>query len=548
MANSDPNFGCLFTSVQREYPTPVAAQVKGKLPGWLRGSLVRIGPGLFEVGETEYKHWFDGLALMHRFAFRDGKVSYQNRFLRSNAYKKAMKYNKIILSEFGTVGIPDPCKNVLERFATHFLPLNVTDNNLINVYQLGDEVYTATETHTPRKINLEDLSTEDQTIDLLKMFGMMTASAHAQVDRDGCSYNMGTSYLTGCYYNIIKFFPKSYSESSSLSSSPSSTSLENNSTLTSESSTDRSSPMSAKLLCSIRARNPLKPSYFHSFGMTDNYIVFSEQTLNINVAKLATSQMLGKPVSSCFEFDHNGTTLFHLVDKQTGEQMTTRYESGPLFGMHVINSYEEDDHVIFDICSYDDDELLKKFYLDYLRHGDQDGKRHFPITEVRRFVLPLRINKSTPVGTNLVTLNYTSASAQLRPDGVVELTYEVASDIGIDMPCINGRVNGRPYTYAYGTSGKCKGDFMNTIVKTNMRTKSCKTWHRPNHYPSEPIFVGAPDALDEDEGVLVSTVISSETQRAFLLVLDAKTLEEIARADIPETMSCPITFHGGFFH
>ena len=49
-------------------------------------------------------------------------------------------------------------------------------------------------------------------------------------------------------------------------------------------------------------------------------------------------------------------------------------------------------------------------------------------------------------------------------------------------------------------------------------------------------------------GVLVSTVISSETQRAFLLVLDAKTLDEIARANIPETMSCPITFHGGFFH
>lgn len=197
-------------------------------------------------------------------------------------------------------------------------------------------------------------------------------------------------------FNIICIHISALLESSSLSSSssPSSPSLESGTTSTSDSSTDTSSPsMSAKLLCSIRARNPLKPSYFHSFGMTDNYIVFSEQTLHINVAKLASSQIMGKPVSSCFEFDHNGTTLFHLVEKQTGRQMTTRYETGPLFGMHVINSYEEDGHVVFDICSYDDDELLKKFYLDYLRHGDQDGKRHFPITEVRRFVLPLRINK-----------------------------------------------------------------------------------------------------------------------------------------------------------
>ncbi|XP_072174952.1 beta,beta-carotene 15,15'-dioxygenase-like [Diadema setosum] len=537
MANSDPNFGCLFNSVQREYPDPVEAEVKGNLPGWLLGSLVRIGPGLFEVGNTAYQHWFDGLALMHKFAFHNGKVTYQNRFLRSNAYKKAMKYNKIILSEFGTVGIPDPCKNVLERFATHFLPLNVTDNNLINVYQLGDEVYTATETYTPRKINLQDLSTEDQTIDLLQTFGMMTASVHAQTDRDGCSYNMGTSYLTGCYYNVIKFSPKSHIDSA-LSEDSDSTSC---STV--------SPAMSAKLLCSIRARNPLKPSYFHSFGMTDNYIVFSEQTLHINVARLAASQMLGKPVSSCFEFDREGRTLFHLVEKQTGEKLATRYEAGPLFGMHVINSYEEDDHVVFDICSYDDDELLKKFYLDYLRHGDQDGKRHFPITEVRRYVLPLRIDENTPVGTNLVSLSYTSASAMLKRDGTVDLTYEVASDIGIDMPCINhSKNNGRPYTYAYGTSGKHKGDFMNTIVKCNMRTKACKSWHKPNHYPSEPIFVEAPDAVDEDDGVLLSTVISSETQRAFLLVLDAKTLEEVARAEIPEKMTCPITFHGGFFH
>lgn len=46
----------------------------GTIPSWLSGRLVRNGPGLFEVGDTEYKHWFDGLALLHSFTIADGKL------------------------------------------------------------------------------------------------------------------------------------------------------------------------------------------------------------------------------------------------------------------------------------------------------------------------------------------------------------------------------------------------------------------------------------------------------------------------------------------
>lgn len=41
--------------------------ISGIIPPWLSGRLVRNGPGLFEVGETEYRHWFDGHALLHSF-------------------------------------------------------------------------------------------------------------------------------------------------------------------------------------------------------------------------------------------------------------------------------------------------------------------------------------------------------------------------------------------------------------------------------------------------------------------------------------------------
>lgn len=46
----------------------------GSIPTWLQGTLLRNGPGLFSVGDSEYNHWFDGLSLIHSFTFSDGKT------------------------------------------------------------------------------------------------------------------------------------------------------------------------------------------------------------------------------------------------------------------------------------------------------------------------------------------------------------------------------------------------------------------------------------------------------------------------------------------
>ena len=35
---------------------------------------MRNGPGMFEVGDTHYHHWFDGLALVHSFTILNGKL------------------------------------------------------------------------------------------------------------------------------------------------------------------------------------------------------------------------------------------------------------------------------------------------------------------------------------------------------------------------------------------------------------------------------------------------------------------------------------------
>src|SRR5438067_13688335 len=74
--------------------------VRGALPSWLTGTLVRTGPAKFEVGEQQYRHWFDGLAMLHRFGFAGGRVSYANRFLRTRAYGAATESGRISYAEF----------------------------------------------------------------------------------------------------------------------------------------------------------------------------------------------------------------------------------------------------------------------------------------------------------------------------------------------------------------------------------------------------------------------------------------------------------------
>ena len=70
------SYGAGFRSLTREIADPVALPVEGKLPSWLNGPLLRTGPSKFEVGARTYNHWFDGLAMLHRFAFEDGGVTY----------------------------------------------------------------------------------------------------------------------------------------------------------------------------------------------------------------------------------------------------------------------------------------------------------------------------------------------------------------------------------------------------------------------------------------------------------------------------------------
>ncbi|XP_045412535.1 beta,beta-carotene 9',10'-oxygenase isoform X1 [Lemur catta] len=521
-----PCIAPLLTTVE-ETPQVISAEVRGRFPEWLKGYLLRIGPGKFEFGKDKYGHWFDGMALLHQFRMTKGKVTYRSKFLQSDSYKANSVQNRIVISEFGTLALPDPCKSVFERFMTMFELPAISDNTNVNYVQYKGDYYVSTETNFINKVDIETLE-KTEKVDWSKFIAVNGATAHPHYDPDGTAYNLGNSYgPQGSCYNVIRVPPEKMDPGETIHG--------------------------AQVICSIASAERMKPSYFHSFGMTRNYIIFIEQPLKMNMWKIVTSKIRGKAVSDGINWEPQYNTRFHVVDKHTGQLLPGLYYSKPFVTFHQINAFEDQGCVIIDLCCQDNGGNLEIYQLQNLRRAGEgldqvynSAARSFP----RRFVLPLNVSLNAPEGVNLSPLSYSSASAVKQADGKIWCSHEnlhhedLEEEGGIEFPQINyGQFSGKKYHFFYGCGFRhLVGD---SLIKVDVVNKTLKVWREDGYYPSEPVFVPVPGATEEDNGVILSVVITpNQNENNFLLVLDAKNFEELGRAEVPVQM--PYGFHGTF--
>ncbi|XP_023389522.1 beta,beta-carotene 9',10'-oxygenase isoform X3 [Pteropus vampyrus] len=526
-----PCIAPLLTTVE-ETPQIISAQVQGHFPKWLNGYLLRTGPGKFEFGKDKYNHWFDGMALLHQFRMEKGTVTYRSKFLQSDTYKANSDHNRIVISEFGTLALPDPCRNVFERFMSKFeLPgkqplmcpefVAMTDNTNVNYVRYKGDYYISTETNFMNKVDIETME-KTEKVDWSKFIAVNGATAHPHYDPDGTTYNMGNSYgLHGSCYNVIRVPPEKVDLGDTIHG--------------------------AQVICSIASAERMKPSYYHSFGMTKNYIIFIEQPLKMNLWKMVTSKIRGKAFSDAISWEPHYNTQFHIVDKHTGQLLPGMYYSKPFVTFHQINAFEDQGCVVIDLCCQDNGRSLEIYQLQNLRKAGEgldqvynSVARSFP----RRFVLPLHINLNAPEGENLSPLPYSSASAVKQADGKIWCSYEnlypedLEKEGGIEFPQINyGQFSGKKYRFFYGCGFRhLVGD---SLIKVDV------VWREDGFYPSEPVFVPVPGTNEEDCGVILSVVITPNQNKSnFLLVLDARNFEELSRAEVPVQM--PYGFHSTF--
>ncbi|XP_063341247.1 carotenoid-cleaving dioxygenase, mitochondrial-like [Pelmatolapia mariae] len=516
----------LVRSVE-ETPEPVATKLEGTIPSWINGKLLRNGPGKFEFGETHYNHWFDGMAMLHQFKIERGEVTYMSRFLQSDAFKKNSKRDRIIMSEFGTLAMPDPCKNFFQRFLSHFEKFEPTDNASVSFVKYKGDYYVSTETNFIHRVNPETLETLEK-VDWSKFIAVNGATAHPHYDPDGTTYNMGNSYgRRGVLYNIIRVPPEKTESEDSL--------------------------QGAKILCSIVPANKSHPSYYHSFAMSENYVVFIEQPVKMDLLKIVTCKIRGKAMSDGIYWDPKQETVFHLVNKHTGEVSSVKYHTKAFSTFHQINAFEEDGFLMLDMCCSDDGQAINNYLIQNLRKsGDALDEVYNTLCRVfpRRFVLPLHVTNETPKDQNLNTRPSSNASCVKIGDDKVFCQHEDlhGDDLheygGLEFPQINyARCNTHSYRYFYGCGFRhLVGD---SLLKMDLKDKTFKVWYQKGFYPSEPVFVPSPDAVEEDDGVILSVVLTpSQDKGTFLLILDAKTFEELGRAYVPVNMA--YGFHGTF--
>ncbi len=259
-----------------------------------------------------------------------------------------------------------------------------------------------------------------------------------------------------------------------------------------------------------------EPAYMHSFALTDAYVVLAEYPLVVNPRRLLLS---GKPFAENLQWQPERGTQFLVIRKADGA-LVGRYRCPAFFCFHHVNAFEHGDELIVDLIAYPDANVIQALYLDVLREPRADGVVH-PPNELRRYHVPL------------------SGGA---------VWHETLADEWLELPRVNyERCHMRPYRFVYGTglSKQRRDDFSNQLVKIDVEQRTATAWYEPGCYPGEPVFVPAPHAVEEDEGVVLSVVLDARHNTSFLLVLDGRTFSEVARAAAPHRI--PFGFHGEFF-
>jgi beta,beta-carotene 9',10'-dioxygenase len=466
--NGTPGFAAGFTSLDTEI-TVDRLPVTGSLPDWLAGTLVRNGPAYFDGGRHGFRHWFDGQAMLHRFTFAAGEVSYANRMLDTPALRASRDEGRIRYAEFAT----DPCASIFGRFFTRFRR-RPTPNASVNVVSLGTRHLALTETPLPVEFDPVTLETVG-VVGFSDNLGGTASTAHPHL-RPGTDelVNFVLAFGRRSEYRIYR----------------------QRGTLTRE------------LVGTVPAD---QPGYVHSFGITGRYLILAVFPLVVHPLSFL---LRGRPFIENYRWRPDLGTRFVVLDLTEGT-VVGEHRASALFAFHHLNAFERDGELVVDLCAYDDARIVDALYLDRLRAGGE-----IPLARPTRY-------RMDPVGG--------------------ELRAERLGTEALELPRLNYAAhNGRDYRYAYGVG--CRDgvgtDFNNQLVKLAVDSGETRTWWEAGCYPGEPVFVAAPDATDEDDGVVLSVVLDSRGSRSFLLVLAAGSFTELARAVVPHPI--PFGLHGQF--
>ena len=278
-------------------------------------------------------------------------------------------------------------------------------------------------------------------------------------------------------------------------------------------------------------------AYLHSIWLTEHFVVLCIWNSHFKAGGLHI--LLKQNLADAMEYTTSQPAKWVVIDKRPAEEggqgIIATYESPPFFGFHTVNAYEETSedgvkHIIADIPAYESLEVLKAYYLDNAMSdspsaGQVQGQwGNLLAPKYRRYRFP----------------DVPDAPRAEPREAVLE--FELDRQQTLELPQINGSVYTKKHRYVYGIFDSGKSTFADSLMKLDLEDKSVKRWSVHGHTAGEPIFIADPNSNAEDGGVLLTVVLDGIAGRSYLLVLDARDLSEMGRANVDGVVG--FGFHG----
>ncbi|MFB6207560.1 MAG: carotenoid oxygenase family protein [Haloglomus sp.] len=488
--------------------TTATLPVEGTLPGWLEGTYLVNGPGVFEAGDTDLQHWFDPFGMLRRFDVAGGAVRYRNRHVDSRDRRYADAGKGVRTPFPGTPPDRSLPTRIYQTLAGVF-----PDNPVIGVARVAGTDLAVTESRWAQAVD-SDLDHRGRVDETAGLDCDLTLGHrhHVPATRDeGPAFlELGVSYGRSIEYTLFR-----------RADDPDAP------TVTGDG--DVPVPEPEPLATLSFERFP----YVHSFAHTERYVVVPELPFGVDGSVLLRSPLTRETFLDAFT-SYDRDARFHVLTWE-GERVAT-VPADPFFVYHVANAYEvggtggpTDDpaELVVDLVAFADERAVTGLTLDNLRSDDVD----LPAGDLVRYRLPLEGGR---------------ASRERLLPGPVE------------FPTIHyERYSGREHRYVYCAETRRGGPLPSHLAKVDTARAPgyADRWTEPGCYPGEPVFVpaSAPGSGDgatastprEDDGAVLSVVLDADADRSFLLVLDAASFQELARAELPHRL--PFAFHGEFY-
>ena len=246
----------------------------------------------------------------------------------------------------------------------------------------------------------------------------------------------------------------------------------------------------------------------HDFSLTARHVVIYDLPVTFDLDLVAPGA--AGPDGFPYRWNPNYPARVGVLSRDSDGSDVRWFDVEPCYVYHPLNAYDDgSDRVVLDVIRHP-----KMFASD--RHGPNEGSP---------------------------TLD--RWTVDLSGDKVLE---ERIDDRGQEFPRVDERLTGRRHRFGYAPAvGTDAGDIDLTgsllkhdLVEGRTEVRS----FGPAHRVGEFVFVpSGPDAA-EDEGVVMGFVHDDVADRTDLVLLDAGTLEDVARVHVPARI--PYGFHGNW--